>query len=107
MVVCKMNSETKVIKSNFEYLRKLCIMPDSPDKFIEVGHEPLEMMHDFFREKGEIHHRITLPQLNRIFRQTVIPDEPRLIKDVLKEIKEKVVAHSVKVERSNFRRKRR
>jgi putative pyridoxal-dependent aspartate 1-decarboxylase len=92
-----MNSETKVIKSNFEYLRKLFIMPDSPDKFIEFGRELLEMIHDFFREKGGIHSSITLPQLSRIFGQTVIPDEPRLIKDVLKEVKEKVIAHSVKV----------
>ena len=27
-------------------------MPDSPDKFIEFGHELLEMIHDFFQGKG-------------------------------------------------------
>jgi len=87
----------KEIKTNLEYLRKLFIMPDSPDKFIEFGHELLEMIHDFFKEKGGIHSSITLPELSRIFDQTAIPDGPHLIKDVLAEIKEKVTAHSVKV----------
>ena len=36
-----MNSDTKIIKANLDYLRKLFIMPDSPDKFIEFGHELL------------------------------------------------------------------
>jgi glutamate decarboxylase len=72
-------------------------MPDSPDKFIEFGHELLEMIHDFFKEKGGIHSSITLPQLSGIFDQTTIPDSPHLIKDVLAEIKTKVTDHSVKV----------
>lgn len=72
-------------------------MPDSPDKFIEFGHELLEMIHDFFKEKGGIHSSITLPELNYIFDKTAIPDEPHLIKDVLSEIKTKIIAHSVKV----------
>ena len=92
-----MNSEPKVIKANLEYLRKLFIMPDSPDKFIEFGQELLEMIHDFFKEKGGIHSSITLPDLSRIFNQTDLPESPHLIKDVLAEIKTKVVAHSVKV----------
>ncbi|MDY7035675.1 MAG: aminotransferase class V-fold PLP-dependent enzyme, partial [Thermodesulfobacteriota bacterium] len=87
----------KEIKTNLEYLRKLFIMPDSPDKFIEFGHELLEMIHDFFKEKGGIHSSITLPELSRIFNQIAIPDSPHLIKDVLAEIKDKVTAHSVKV----------
>ena len=91
-----MNRAPKV-KSNLEYLRKLFIMPDSPDKFIEFGHELLEMIHDFFKEKGGIHSSITLPELNYIFDKTAIPDEPHLIKDVLSEIKTKIIAHSVKV----------
>ena len=92
-----MNDSPKDIKSNLEYLRKLFIMPDSPDKFIEFGHELLEMIHDFFQEKGGIHSSITLPELSKIFDQTAIPTSPHLIKDVLFEIKTKVIAHSVKV----------
>jgi len=92
-----MNTGQKEVKANLEYLRKLFIMPDSPDKFIEFGHELLEMIHDFFQEKGGIHSSITLPDLSKIFDQTAVPDSPHLIKDVLGEIKEKVTAHSVKV----------
>jgi len=92
-----MNSEQKVVKANIEYLRKLFIMPDSPDKFIEFGRELLEMIHDFFKEKGGIHSSISLPDLSRIFDQTDLPESPHLIKDVLSEIKTKVIAHSVKV----------
>jgi glutamate decarboxylase len=92
-----MNKELKLVKANLEYLKKLFIMPDSPDKFIEFGHELLEMIHDFFKEKGGIHSSISLPELSRIFNQTAIPEDPHLIKDVLSEIKEKVIAHSVKV----------
>ena len=92
-----MNKTPRDIRANLEYLRKLFIMPDSPDKFIEFGHELLEMIHDFFQEKGGIHSSITLPELSEIFKQTDLPDRPRLIKDVLSEIKEKVIGHSVKV----------
>ena len=92
-----MNPSPKKIKTNLQYLRKLFIMPDSPDKFIEFGHELLEMIHDFFKKKGGIHSSITLPELSRIFDQTAIPDRPHLIKDVLTEIKTKVTDHSVKV----------
>jgi glutamate decarboxylase len=92
-----MITETKLVKANLEYLRKLFIMPDSPDKFIEFGHELLEMIHDFFKEKGGIHSSISLPELSHIFNQTAIPEDPHLIKDVLSEIKQKIIAHSVKV----------
>ncbi len=92
-----MNKKQKEIKANLEYLKKLFIMPESPDKFIEFGHELLEMIHDFFQEKGGIHSAITLPELSEIFDQTAVPDSPHLIKDVLSEIKDKVTAHSVKV----------
>ena len=91
-----MNEQPK-IKSNLEYLRKLFIMPDSPDKFVEFGDELLEMIHDFFQEKGAIHSSISLPELSKIFNQKSLPHEPRLIKDVLTEIKTKIIAHSVKV----------
>ena len=92
-----MNESPKTVKSNLEYLRKLFIMPDSPDRFIEFGRELLEMLHDFFQEKGGIHSSITLPELSEIFDQTAVPDSPNLIKDVLSEIKTKVIGHSVKV----------
>ncbi|MEJ2725890.1 MAG: aminotransferase class V-fold PLP-dependent enzyme, partial [Deltaproteobacteria bacterium] len=87
----------KTVEANLEYLRKLFIMPNSPDKFIEFGQDLLEMIHDFFKEKGGIHSSITLPELSEIFNQTAVPSEPYLIKDVLSEIKAKVIAHSVKV----------
>ncbi|MGD9158261.1 MAG: aminotransferase class V-fold PLP-dependent enzyme [Desulfobacteraceae bacterium] len=89
--------QTKKIKSSLEYLKKLFIMPDSPDKFVEFGHELLELIHDFFQEKGGIHSSATLPQLSDIFNQTSIPDSPLLIKDVMSEIKSKIIDHSVKV----------
>ena len=92
-----MNESPKTVKSNLEYLRKLFIMPDSPDRFIEFGHELLEMLHVFFQEKRGIHSSITLPELSEIFDQTAVPDSPNLIKDVLSEIKTKVIGHSVKV----------
>ena len=85
------------VKANLEYLKKLFIMPDSPDKFIEFGHELLKMIHDFFQQKGGIHSSITLPELSRIFDRTAVPDSPHLIKDVLAEIKSKIIDHSVKV----------
>ncbi len=90
-------NEPHRVKSNLEYLRKLFIMPDSPDKFVEFGNELLEMIHDFFQEKGGIHSSISLPELSKIFNQKSLPHEPHLIKDVLAEIKHKIIAHSVKV----------
>ncbi|MBW1704054.1 MAG: aminotransferase class V-fold PLP-dependent enzyme [Deltaproteobacteria bacterium] len=92
-----MNESPKTVKTSLEYLRKLFIMPDSPDRFIEFGHELLEMIHDFFQEKGGIHSSITLPELSEIFDQAAVPDRPNLIKDVLSEIKTKIIGHSVKV----------
>ena len=92
-----MDESKKEIKSNLEYLRKLFIMPESPDKFIEFGDELLEMIHEFFQEKGGIHSSISLPGLSEIFNQTAVPDEPQLIKDVLAEVKSKIIGHSVKV----------
>ncbi|MBW2311843.1 MAG: aminotransferase class V-fold PLP-dependent enzyme [Deltaproteobacteria bacterium] len=89
--------ELKRVESNLEYLRKLFIMPDTPDKFMEFGHAVLEMIHDFFQEKEGLHKRITLPELAGIFNQTSMPESPHLIRDVLAEIKDKVTVHSVKV----------
>jgi putative pyridoxal-dependent aspartate 1-decarboxylase len=87
----------KKVESNLEYLRKLFIMPDSTDKFMEFGHAVLEMIHEFFQEKKGLHKKITLPELARIFDQISTPEDPQLIKDVLQEIKDKVTVHSVKV----------
>ena len=89
--------KTKEIISNLEYLKKLFIMPESPDKFVEFGHELLELIHDFSQEKGGIHSSATLPQLSEIFNDTSLPDGPMLIKDVLSEVKTKIIDHSVKV----------
>jgi glutamate decarboxylase len=85
------------IKANLEQLRKLFIMPDSPDKFLEFGHELLDLIHNFFKEKRGIHSEISLPALSKIFSNIDIPKSPHLLKDTLREIKEKVIAHSVKV----------
>ena len=92
-----MNEPAREVKANLEYLRKLFIMPESPDKFIEFGQELLEMIHDFFQEKGGIHSSISLPELSTIFDETAIPDRPQLIKDVLFDVKTKIINHSVKV----------
>lgn len=80
-----------------EHLKKLFIMPDSPDKFIEFGTELLDVIHSFFQEKGGIHSSISLPDLAKIFSNINIPKQPHLLKDVLTEIKSKITAHSVKV----------
>jgi glutamate decarboxylase len=92
-----MTPSPREIKTNFEYLRKLFIMPDSADKFVEFGRELLDMIHGFFQEKGGIHSSIGLPELSEIFNQIAVPEDPHLIKDVLLEIKTKVISHSVKV----------
>ncbi len=87
----------KKVESSLDYLRKLFIMPDSPDKFMEFGHAVLEMIHEFFQEKKGLHKKITLPELAQIFNQISTPEDPHLIRDVLQEIKNKVTVHSVKV----------
>lgn len=80
-----------------EQIKKLFIMPDSPDKFHEFGNELLDMIHRFFSEKGGIHSSIHLSDLAKIFSDIDVPVEPDLLKNVLFEIKTKVIAHSVKV----------
>jgi putative pyridoxal-dependent aspartate 1-decarboxylase len=93
----KEENALKKVESSLEYLRKLFIMPDTPDKFMEFGHAVLEMIHDFFQEKAGLHKKITLPELAQIFNQTSMPEPPHLIRDVLQEIKDKITVHSVKV----------
>jgi putative pyridoxal-dependent aspartate 1-decarboxylase len=85
------------IESTTAYMKKLFIMPDSSDRFVEFGVFLLDMIHDFFKEKAGIHSSISMEGLARIFNSTRMPDEPKLIKDVLSEIKNNVVKHSVKV----------
>ncbi len=78
-------------------LKKLFIMPDSPDKFLEFGHELLDLIHNFFTEKGGIHSEISISELQNIFSDVNLPKKPQLLKDVLGEIKSKIISHSVKV----------
>lgn len=80
-----------------EQIRKLFIMPESPDKFHEFGNELLDMIHRFFSEKGGIHSSILLTDLAKIFSNIDVPVQPHLLKDVLYEIKTDIIAHSVKV----------
>ncbi len=90
-------SDKKVIAS-IEYLSKLFIMPDTSDRFVEFGDVLLQMIRDFFQEEGGIHSSaIGLPELSDIFSEIDIPQSPKLIIDILSEIKEKVISHSVKV----------
>ena len=85
------------VKSTPEYMKKLFIMPDSSDRFVEFGVHLLDMIHDFFKEKGGIHSSISLEDLGKIFNNIEIPRKPKLIKDVLEEIKNNIIKHSVKV----------
>jgi len=91
------NKNLKKIKPDMEQLRKLFIMPDSPDKFIEFGTELLDLIHIFFQNEGGIHSSISLPDLAKIFSNINIPKKSHLLKNVLTEIKKKIIAHSVKV----------
>ncbi len=85
------------ISADLEHLRKLFIMPDSPDKFMQFGYELLDLIHSFFKEKGGIHSEISLPELACLFNNIDIPKEPKLLKDILSEIKNKIIKHSEKV----------
>lgn len=86
-----------LLKADMAQLKKLFIMPDSPDKFLEFGTELLDLIHNFFKEKGGIHSEIPLSELEKLFSNVNIPKRPQLLKDVLLEIKKKIIAHSVKV----------
>jgi len=85
------------IPVDMEQIKKLFIMPDSLDKFIEFGNELLDLIHNFFAEKGGIHSSILLPDLAKLFSNTDVPSNPHLLKNVLYEIKTNVISHSVKV----------
>ncbi len=87
----------KKIESTTEYMKKLFIMPDSSDHFVEFGVHLLDMIHDFFKQKGGIHSSVSMEQLADIFNNIEMPCNPHLIKDVLDEIKNNIIKHSVKV----------
>lgn len=87
----------KKAESSLDYLRKLFILPDSADKFMEFGLAVLEMIYDFSKGKEGLHKKITLPELAQVFNQTSMPEGPYLIRDVLQEIRDKVTVHSVVV----------
>jgi glutamate decarboxylase len=87
----------KRIESTTEYMKKLFIMPDSSDRFVEFGIHLIDLIHDFFTEKGGIHSSISMEGLAKIFNNIEMPSQPLLIKDVLDEIKNNIIKHSVKV----------
>ena len=87
----------KMIESTPEYMKKLFIMPESSDRFVEFGIHLLDLIHDFFREKGGIHSSVSMEDLTKIFNNIEMPSQPHLIKDVLDEIKNNIIKHSVKV----------
>ncbi len=91
------NRKNYKIKADTEHLRKLFIMPDSADKFIELGKDLLDLIHSFFQDKGGIHSSISITDLEKLFSNINMPKSPHLLKDVLHEIKSKIIAHSVKV----------
>lgn len=72
-------------------------MPDSPDKFLQFGHELLDLIHNFFKETGGIHSEIALADLAKLFSNIDVPGNPHLWKDILQEVKNNIIAHSVKV----------
>ncbi len=88
---------SKDIQADFNHLKKLFIIPETDDKFIEFGEMILEMIHSYFRERGGIHSSITLRELEQMFSAVHIPREPSLLKDLFSEIQDKIISHSVKV----------
>jgi glutamate decarboxylase len=92
-----MQVHDKKIEATWEYMKKLFIMPESSDKFVEFGVHLVDMIHDFFKEKGGIHSSVSMEELACIFNHTDIPRDPKLIRDILDEIKNDVIKHSVKV----------
>ncbi len=91
------NKRRDDIPLDMEQIRKLFIMPDSADKFHEFGNELLDMIHNFFTEKGGIHSSILLPDLAKLFSKIDVPETPQRLKNVLYEVKNNVISHSVKV----------
>jgi len=92
-----LGGDHKRVASTPEYLHKLFIMPNSADRFVEFGEHLLDMIHDFFEDQGGIHSAISIEDLQLKFSHTSLPDQPMLIKDVLDDIKNNIINHSVKV----------
>ncbi|MFW6366970.1 MAG: pyridoxal-dependent decarboxylase [Spirochaetota bacterium] len=88
---------TDRITADVKYLKKLFVFPDSQDRFRDFGHMILDMLHTSFKEKNGIHSSISLTDLEKLFSQTTIPRDPKLLRDIFPEIHEKIVKHSVKV----------
>lgn len=87
----------KDIPSTMEYLQKLFIMPDSPDRFVEFGVYLLDLLHDFFKKQGGIHSSAPLEELRLLFQSVQFPEAPVRMNDVLTQIKNNIIRHSVKV----------
>lgn len=85
------------IPSTLEYLKKLFIMPDSPDRFVEFGEHLLDLIHDFFKDQGSIHSSISIDDLRQLFQTLRLPEAPMRMTDVLTQIKHNIIKHSVKV----------
>ena len=66
----------KRIEATSAYMKKLFIMPDSSDRFVEFGIHLIDMIHDFFKEKGGIHSSVSIEELACIFNTTDIPCAP-------------------------------
>jgi len=90
-------SRQQEIPSTLDYLKKLFIMPDSPDRFVEFGMHLLDLIHDFFREQGSIHSSISIDELRQFFQTVNLPEMPMRMKDMLTQIKHNIINHSVKV----------
>ncbi|MBN1635805.1 MAG: glutamate decarboxylase [Deltaproteobacteria bacterium] len=87
----------KKLEATPEYMKKLFIMPDSSDRFVEFGVHLLDMIHDFFKEKKGIHSSISINKLGNKFSNIDLPKSPALVHDVLDDIKNNIIRHSVKV----------
>ena len=65
----------KKIIASIQYLSKLFIMPNTPDRFMEFGDALLNMIHEFFQQKGGIHSSISLPELAEMFSDIQVPSD--------------------------------
>lgn len=89
--------KAKNFKTDLEQLKKLFIVPESHDKFLDFGHDILDMIHNFLLDKQSIRSSISLPDLEKLFSQIDIPRSPHLLKEIFAEIEQNIIANSVKV----------
>jgi putative pyridoxal-dependent aspartate 1-decarboxylase len=85
------------ISADLVHLKKLFVFPDSQDKFLDFGHQILDMLHTSFKKKSGLHSGASLTDLENLFAETEIPRNPKLLRDIFPEIEKKIVDHSVKV----------